>query len=366
MERVIFPIEKESMNLKKDRMTSGERIAALFNYQKPDRVPICGMGSLFSCRNAGYPIADVYNEPERSFDAQVWTNDMYGWDFMDFTHTVLGSWDFGAEVGLPESEYEGALVVTSYAVTTEEDVQNLRLPDPRSAGRIPHALEFAKLQEKNNLLIYFFSRSPFCTAADICGLHQLSRWMLKKPDLCHKLVRAAMDHIFHVLDYWVDTFGTSNILVGMSSPTESNQVISPSQFKDFALPYHLEYHDRLQSIGIKRFYFHICGDQRLNLPQIAELSPWNHPGILSFGHEVDLHDAAEYFPRDIIFGNIEPAVFQEGTPQEVYDLCRIAIEKGKKAPGGFMLAPGCGMPVAATPVNVFAMTRAVNDFGWYG
>jgi len=30
-----------------------------------------------------------------------------------------------------------------------------------------------------------------------------------------------------------------------------------------------------------------------------------------------------------------------------------------------MLAPGCEMPIWSPPVNVFAMTKAVDDFGWY-
>ena len=72
-----------------------------------------------------------------------------------------------------------------------------------------------------------------------------------------------------------------------------------------------------------------------------------------------------FFPKDIIFGNIEPAVIQTGTPEQVYELCRVAIEKGKKAPGGFILGPGCGMPVNAPSTNVYAMTKAVHDFGFY-
>ena len=87
---------------------------------------------------------------------------------------------------------------------------------------------------------------------------------------------------------------------------------------------------------------------------------------LCFGHEVDLEVAGNYFPEDIIYGNIEPAIIQTGTPQKVYDLCGTAIQKGKKAPGGFILGPGCGLPPTAPPVNVYAMTKAVNDFGWYG
>ncbi len=85
--------------------------------------------------------------------------------------------------------------------------------------------------------------------------------------------------------------------------------------------------------------------------------------VLSFGHEIDLVTAAEHFPKDIIYGDIEPAVIQAGTPEQVYEFSRVAIEKGKKAPGGFILEPGCGLPVMAPPLNVWAMTKAANDFG---
>jgi uroporphyrinogen decarboxylase len=64
-------------------------------------------------------------------------------------------------------------------------------------------------------------------------------------------------------------------------------------------------------------------------------------------------------------GNIEPAIIQSGTPQQVYELSRICIEKGKKIPGGFILAAGCELPPKAPPYNVWMMTKAINDFGWY-
>ena len=92
---------------------------------------------------------------------------------------------------------------------------------------------------------------------------------------------------------------------------------------------------------------------------------WPHPAILSFGREVDLDVAARLFPEDIIMGNIEPAVIQTGTPQQVYETCCEAIEKGKKFPGGFLLGVGCGMPPRAPAYNVWMMTKAVDDFGWY-
>jgi uroporphyrinogen decarboxylase len=218
---------------------------------------------------------------------------------------------------------------------------------------------------EHGLPVYFFSRSPFTLAANICSLEQFCRWMMKKPELCERLMRMAIEHIFNVLGYWVETFGPEKIFAWMSSPSESNQVISPRHMEKIALPYHIEYHERLRKLGIRRFGLHICGEQNRNLGFLAEASPWPHPSVLSFGHEVDLEVAGKTFPEDIIYGNIEPSVIQTGTPEKVYELSRIAIEKGKKAPGGFILGPGCGLPPTAPPVKVYAMTRAVHDFGWY-
>jgi uroporphyrinogen decarboxylase len=64
-------------------------------------------------------------------------------------------------------------------------------------------------------------------------------------------------------------------------------------------------------------------------------------------------------------GNIEPAVIQSGSPEEVYNLTKKVIEKGKKCSGGFILAPGCAMPPRSPEENVRAMMQAVSDFGWY-
>ena len=355
------------MILRQDRMGGRERMDAMFQCRKPDRVPIAFMATVFSCRNAGYPVRVAYGDPEKSFNAMVWTAEQYGWDplFQLFGHTVLGSLDFGGKIRLPEGEYEGGMIMESFGVTTESEVADLKMPDPRSAGRIPQMMTFGKLQEAHGFPVCFYSRSPFCMAVNICGMERSLRWMVKKPEIFERLLRLSLDHIINVLEYWLETFGAENLYVYMSSPIESNQVISPRHFRKFALPYHREYHDRLRAMGITRhFVFHLCGDQNLNLPYFAEDPPWPHPSVLSFGQEVDLEVAGRYFPEDIIFGNIEPAMIQTGTPRQVYELGRKAIEKGKGLPGGFVLGPGCGL-LTAPPVNVFAMTRAINDFGWY-
>ncbi len=359
------------MESRQDRVTHRERMHALYNYQKPDRIPIFGGAGNFSMINAGYTLTELQTDPQKAFNAMQWTCEQYGWEpeRQVFAHTVLGSWDFGATMKMPDSAYAMAISVETSAVKTEEDVWNLKMPAPKTAGAIPKRMEYSKFQEKDGMLITFFTRSPFTTAADICGLEQFCRWMPKKPEVCDKLLRMSIDHIFEVLQYWVDTFGAEKIFYQLSSPSESNQIISPQHFLEYALPYHKEFHKRMRAMGVNQFMFHICGEQNLNLPYLAEFASsadgWPHPSILSFGHEVDLSKAAKYFPDDIIMGNVEPTVFQTGTPQQVYEHCRICIEKGKKIPGGFILASGCEMPPRAPAYNVWMMTKAVNDFGWY-
>jgi len=359
------------MEARRSTLTDWPRVKALYNYQKPDRVPIYGTDANFAMINCGYSLADLQTDQQKTYDAVKWTCEQYGWEreLGTTAHTILGSWDFGATMQMPESEYAAAISVKEYAVKTEEDVLNLKMPNYKTAGALPVRMEYSTLQERADLPITFVTRSPFTVAANICGVEQFCRWMLKKPELCHRLMQMSIDHITEVIQHWVNTFGAEKIFYFISSPTEANQIISPKHFKEYAIPYHIELQKRIRGMGIKWFMFHICGEQNLNLPHLAELASsadsWPHPSILNFGHEVKIDDAARYFPDDIISGNIEPAVILKGKPEQVYELSRLAIEKGRKIPGGFILSAGCGMPPRAPSYNVWMMTKAVNDFGWY-
>ncbi len=89
-------------------------------------------------------------------------------------------------------------------------------------------------------------------------------------------------------------------------------------------------------------------------------------GLVSFDHETDLNDAIAYFgDQCIIGGNIDSTILMTGTPTQVYELCRKAIEKAMHAPRGFVLAADCEIPIATPSYNVYTMRKAIDDFGWY-
>jgi uroporphyrinogen decarboxylase len=362
------------MKIQDNFVCTTRRIDALFDGLRPDRVPLVGLvvaGGGFSIVNCGFTLPELQTNPKKAFQAELWTHEQYEWDIFSLepNHTVYGSWDFGAKMKMPEDEYSFSIIPISFGANNEEDVQTLQLPDPITAGAIPKRVEYARLLIELGLPIGFNSRSPFNMAADICPIEKFARWLMKKPALCERLMEIALVHTFNVLRYFVETFGAEKIRVGLSSPSESNQLFSPKLIEKYAIPYHREYHRRLRSLGIRKFIFHICGDQNLNLPNLSKFADssdsWPHPSILSFGHEADLNEASKYFPEDIIQGNINPTVIQFGTPQEIYEKSRACIEKGKRIPGGFIFAPGCDLPPRAPSHNVWMMTKAIRDFGYY-
>ena len=64
---------------RKARMTDKERVETLLKREKPDRVPMFGMALGFTVVYSQTPLADVYNKPEVSLEAQRKTSEDFGW-----------------------------------------------------------------------------------------------------------------------------------------------------------------------------------------------------------------------------------------------------------------------------------------------
>ena len=355
-----------SRSRKQDRMTSKERLEALLDGRKIDRVPFYHFLLGFCARNVGYPIAVMYSDPQKSFQAQAWTFEQYGIDGgPDYGYASYGGWEFGGEIKFPDGEHEQAPSHGSFPVQTEEDAMKLELPDIKKAGCVPLAMEFSRIQEKSGAPISVVFGGNFTIAGNICPVETLCRWMIKKPELARRIIRLSTDYILEIARYWAQTFGAERVIPNIWEPLSTNEIISPRHFEQFVLPYLLESSEEMLKMGIKHLYYHVCGEQNLNLPYWAKI-PMGDSGIVSFGHQVDLGVAIEHFgEKNIIVGNVDPQLIQTGTPEQVYQASKLCIEKGKLAPRGYMLMSGCELPPMSPPYNVYMMRKAISDFGWY-
>ena len=240
-----------------DTMTSEERLAALRKGSTVDRVPFLSFILGFCARNVGYPVASVYSDPERSLQAQLWTREQYGYDSDPFFgYASYGGCEFGGEINLPDGQYQQAPSHGRFAVETERDIERLHLPDARTAGMLPVAMRFSQLQVERGITPSLVVGGPFTVAGNICIVQTLCRWSIRKPELVHRLLRLVTDHLVDVVGLWVDTFGAGRVNIQVWEPLASNQIISPRQFEQLVLPYHIEFHEKILAL---EHYADRCG-----------------------------------------------------------------------------------------------------------
>ncbi len=350
-----------------DKMTAEERTEALMMEQPIDRIPFMLSASGMMALNVGYSIYEWYTEPQKAFDSGRMTSEQYGAMWVPYgIYPAFGPWELGGEIKWPTGEFDQCPNVEP-PISSDEEAWNLKIPPIeklKDIGYLPYSREFARIATSQGMPFAIPIYCPFTTAGNIVGIERICRWVIKKPDLAHHVLRLATDFLIAVSRIIVDEFGAEFFIPGVSTASMANNIISPKTAREFALPYLTEYTEKLIEMGIMSIGLHICGEQNLNYELYPEvpLPPFSQ---ISVSHEVDLEKAGATFPDVVIAGNVEPALLQLGAPEDVYEVCRVAIEKGKKHKRGFVLTSGCEMAPQTPPYNVWMMAKAVNDFGYY-
>jgi uroporphyrinogen decarboxylase len=349
-----------------ETMTSAERMGALMRGERPDRVPVTPMIFGHAAVISGQPLARVFDNAEQSFRCQMLAQEMYGYDGGPlYGYASFGAWEFGGDIEFPVKKYSGAPVVTRTPVQNEDDVHSLKVPeDVTEAGAYPIGLAFSRLQAAAGLPVTMHVGGPFSMSGSILGEERMMSWLIKKPDLVHLVMEKASDFLVKVAEYFVDEFGAENLVGFLGEPTASNMLISPKQFEVFVLPYLQKVNTRILELGVTGLIIHICGQQNKNLKLWQQL-PMTKQTVLSFGREVNLTTAMELFPDQIIAGNVDPTLIQEGQAEEVLAQARECIEVAKYHKGGYILMAGCDVPPQAPPVNVFQLVKAAREHGRY-
>ncbi|MBI9083105.1 MAG: hypothetical protein JEZ11_05865 [Desulfobacterales bacterium] len=349
-----------------ETMTPKERIAAILAEKPVDRVPHFPFILGFCAKNTGRPISTIYSDPQLSFDAQSKTFGQYGIDWGPiYGYASYGTWEFGGTVEMPSGNYQQAPAHKMFPVKSEADIDGLVLPDAKTAGCLPLAMEFSRLQEKQGSPISVVMGGNFTIAGNVCAAEKLCRWMLKKPDAAHRILRLATDHILDVVGLWTDTFGPEKVIPQFWEPLTSNLIISPRAFKQMILPYLVETGEKILAMGVRHILFHICGDQNANLPFWAEV-PMGEPGLVSFGEEIEIEKAiGDLGKKAVIIGNVDPSLLLTGPTETIYQRCGEVIEAGKKAPRGFMFSSGCEVSPETPGYHVHTVQKAIADFGAY-
>ena len=151
-------------------------------------------------------------------------------------------------------------------------------------------------------------------------------------------------------------FATGAHMTSYGNSSEGCSVISPACFRQFAKERETRLAADLKARGIP-YLCHICGDVNPILPDLVETG--------CPAYELDWKtDANRVFEvahgKFTLSGNVDPALFVTGTPDEVYAAARKVCDifRGK---GGLVLCSGCALGPQTKSENLEAFVRAARD-----
>ncbi|TGC09362.1 uroporphyrinogen decarboxylase family protein [Methanolobus halotolerans] len=354
------------------RMTSPERMMAVMSGQKPDRVPVVPFVEGYSAKITGISLGDFYADGDKCFEAQFASMRLHGYEQTPmYGYASCGAWEFGGEIGFPYGKGQGAPYVKKHPVKTIEDIENLEVPDfdTMLPGAYFEADKVAARCHAMGMPVTVQVGSCFTAASVIADTSEFLTWLIMEPKSVHLLMDKVSDMFINALDYFADKYGAESLLPFDGGPSESNTMISPETFAEFAYPYIKKVHLHMKELGIHAVLMHPCANQNKNIEHYIKLRDelsWSGKYIWLFGPETSIKNQIKAFgDHDVICGNINPSLFLTSSYDEAVELCRQNLLEGMHSPSGFILSPGCEFPVNAPPIKLMAMVDAAEKYGRY-
>ncbi|OUJ18783.1 Methylcobalamin:coenzyme M methyltransferase MtbA [Methanonatronarchaeum thermophilum] len=343
-----------------------ERIFGLIKGKEVDRPAIGSFAMGFIARQVyDLSLRDCYTDWPKFLKSYIKVQEMYGFDSPPLVgHASMGAGEFGGRYRYPsEGSNLQSPAVVDHPVKSVEDVYSLELPNPREAGEIPGILDGVRYVRDNYPPGYdavsVVVGSPFTWAGNIADVNNLMMWIIDEPEAVHELQEKVVDFLIEYLKVVLEV-GGEVVMPFDGGPTESNDLVSPSQFKEFVLPHWIDFRERALELGIPGFLCHPCGNQTKNLKHYSEL-----PGTLAinFDYRTPLQDVVDTLGKQsMIVGSIEPTRFISETEEWIYKKSLEQLEIAAHSPHGYMIGPGCELPVDTPPLNFHMMGKAVHDY----
>lgn len=347
-----------SVELHGDRMTSKERMGAFAAGKEIDRIPC----SLFLGETAahfiGKTVSEYHHSPAVMAEAEVAVFRMFGQDGVGVGPGLFGIAEaMGTRLNFPE---DGIAFVAEPVLQDWSDLDRLEPPDPHRDGRLPLWLEaLQSLKEKlgDQVNVGTSVGGPFTIAGSLRGTAQFLRDLRKSPELAHRLLKLATESALRYIDAACDL----GIPPGFGDPIASGTVISTTLFREFAQPYLKICMDRVIERCGKGTMLHICGDSSRIWADMADTGA----ATLSLDNMNDLAEAkAAVGDRVCLMGNVAPVTtIGKGKPEDVITGARACLRKAYDSPKGFILSPGCQIPIGAPVENIHALMDAARTYG---
>jgi uroporphyrinogen decarboxylase len=333
-------------------MKSIDRIKSTICFKRTDRVPVFSHIYGFASRLRHISLKDYLNSGELLALCQLEAWKRFGYDGVTvFADNSLEAEAIGSRISYKDDAYPH---IDEYCLKDIGNWKYLSIPDPEKSGRMRVILEACRILKDEvgkETAVIGTVQGPMTLAGQLLGIEKLIYSVVDHPEeFCNllnfttrvmvifgKALINAGAHVIHVFD-----------------PSSSCSVINRAVFRGYILP-HLkqafkEYKDRADPIC----WLNITGQTE----PILDLFPETGADLFNIDYLVPITIAMEKLPHHCINGNIKPFSFISGEAKEIQREAQDLLEETQLR-GGFILSPGCEIPLESKVSNIEAMMKAV-------
>ena len=242
--------------------------------------------------------------------------------------------------------------VISHPLAEGAELKDIPMPTIND-GRIKMVMETAK--ELRNLhpdiALYGLITGPFTLALHLLGTDIFMKLMME-PDYVHEL----MEFTTKVGNFMAEEYIKAGVdVVALVDPMTSQ--IDPESFVTFVQPYATEIFNNIRELGALSSFF-VCGNAKQNIEAMCNCLPDN----ISIDENIPLDYVRDVsLAKGVSFGgNIQLTVsLLMGTEEECQRDALSCMDIGGNI--GFLLAPGCDIPMDTPEKNMQAISELVYD-----
>lgn len=336
--------------------TGKDRIRAAFKREYADRVPIYPITGRFNARISGITMREFLTEPAKMAQAILNYHEMFNPDICLVIGDLLYEVEaMGTEVEFPE---DSLCKEKSHLLEDKTNLAKLEVPDPKKDGRLPDFLEVCQrvssvVKDSN---VSGIACGPWQIAILLRGAEQLIRDTFSDPDFVHELMKFTSQ----VAERFIMAQREVGIGPSFSEAACSINLISPSIYRNFVLPYHkaIVNHCKEKKVGLA---MHICG----YIDPIMEDVVSTGVTAISVDEASSLKKMIEAAKgKAVVIGNVGIGLFLEGTKGQMEEAVKNCIEVAAKD-SGYILASGCELPENSPIENVRNFFEAGYKYGRY-
>lgn len=324
-------------------MTGTERIKALLEGRKADRVPISGWFHM--------PTVDRY--PDRFIAETVRLADWYDWDFIKvMPHGHHFDEAYGGKLRFLEDPKIWGAQILEYPIKTAEDLVNLPVLDPYENPVLKREVSVVK-----GIADHYKGTKPVLPTLfnSITWVQELNHSTVPDKTLdflhnhneeLHRALETILQTNIKLVDAYVEAGADGFFL---ASQYANSDLLTLEEFREVNTAYDLRLLEHINSRGTWFNLIHVHGDKNLYIEEFAKYPVqainWeNTPAGLKEEEITSVAKARSLFDGILIGGTDQHHDFY-GTREEVKARLKKRLETAlaEDPTGKFILAPGCAL-----------------------